>query len=63
MANPFEKISGIYKSIVNELTKCSWPTWEELYESTVLVITSSVLLSLFVLVVDLVISNIVKYVT
>lgn len=61
--NPFEKISNMYKAIVSELSKCTWPTWNELYESTVLVIVSSIILSLFVLVVDLVIQNIVNYVT
>jgi preprotein translocase subunit SecE len=63
MWNPFEKISKFYKSITTELGKCTWPTWEELYESTTLVIFSSILLSLFVFVVDLVIQRIVKYVT
>lgn len=63
MWNPFEKISRLYKSVVGELAKCTWPTWEELYESTVLVIMSSLLLSLFVFIVDLVVSNIVTYVT
>ncbi|MDT8390643.1 MAG: preprotein translocase subunit SecE [Lentisphaeria bacterium] len=63
MWNPFEKISGFYKAVVSDLSKCTWPTWEELYESTVLVITSSLVLSLFVLVVDLFIRNIVSFLT
>lgn len=63
MWNPFEKTSGLYKAVISDLSKCTWPTWEELYESTVLVIVSSLVLSFFVLVVDLLIRNIVSYLT
>jgi len=63
MVNPIDKIRSFYTSIVGELAKCTWPTWQELYESTVVVIVSSVLLSLFVLVVDVVIRQLVRLVT
>ena len=63
MFNPIEKISGFYKAVMAELAKCTWPTWDELWESTVVVITSSILLSLFVFVVDIVIRQIIEYVT
>jgi preprotein translocase subunit SecE len=35
-----------------ELEKCSWPTWEELKGSTLLVFITIVLLGLFTVVVD-----------
>jgi preprotein translocase subunit SecE len=35
-----------------ELRKCSWPTWEELKGSTVVITISIALLGLFVFVVD-----------
>ena len=35
-----------------ELKKCSWPTWEELKGSTVVITISIALLGLFVFVVD-----------
>jgi preprotein translocase subunit SecE len=35
-----------------ELRKCSWPTWEELKGSTVLIIIMVALLGLFVVVTD-----------
>lgn len=62
MWNPIEKISGFYKAVVADLSKCTWPTWEELYESTVVVIASSIILSLFVLVVDVLVRNVVNFV-
>ncbi len=63
MFKPIEKTTAMYRSVVAELAKCTWPTWEELWESTVLVIVSSLLLSLFVFIVDLIAQNIVSYVT
>ena len=35
-----------------ELRKCTWPTWEELKGSTVVVVISIILLGLFTVVVD-----------
>ena len=35
-----------------ELRKCTWPTWEELKGSTVIVMISIVILGLFTVVVD-----------
>jgi preprotein translocase subunit SecE len=41
-----------------ELEKCSWPTWQELKGSTVLIFVSLGLLGVFTVVVDLVFSYI-----
>jgi preprotein translocase subunit SecE len=41
-----------------ELKKCSWPTWLELRGSTILIIVSVLLLSVFVVLVDVGLFNI-----
>lgn len=52
MWNPVEKIRDTYNATVAELKKCTWPTRDELKESTVVVIVSVIILSAFVFVVD-----------
>lgn len=52
MWNPIEKIRTTYHDTVAELKKCTWPTWNELSESTVVVILSVVILSVFVFATD-----------
>jgi preprotein translocase subunit SecE len=37
-----------------ELRKCSWPTWDELKESTVLVMVVTLLIGVFTVIVDFV---------
>ena len=51
--------AGHIKSLANyiaetreELRKCSWPTWEELKGSTVLIVIMVALLGIFVVVTD-----------
>ena len=46
-----------------ELRKCTWPTWEELRGSTVLVVVSIVLLGAFTVVVDFALAGFVKWMT
>lgn len=41
-----------------ELKKCTWPTWDELKGSTVLVMVSILLIGLFTVVVDYVLANV-----
>jgi preprotein translocase subunit SecE len=41
-----------------ELKKCSWPTWEELKGSTALVIFMIVLLGVFVIVIDVILTQV-----
>jgi preprotein translocase subunit SecE len=52
MINPIEKITTIYHETVGELRKCTWPGWSELIDSTVVVIASVAILTLFVGVTD-----------
>lgn len=44
-----------------ELRKCTWPTWEELRGSTVLVVVSVLMLTAFTWVIDLVLVNVVRW--
>ena len=45
-----------------EMSKVSWPTWEELKSSTYVVLTLSLILILFLFVVDFLLAEILKVV-
>ena len=53
----FDKIKKFLKEIRFELTKVTWTTREELIYSTIVVIVVSIILSIFIGVVDLGLSN------
>ena len=55
-------VRAFLDEVRTELKKCSWPTWAELKESTVVVIASVVLLGVFVGVSDLVLNGVLKLV-
>jgi len=63
MTNPVKAIQKYYFETVTELKKCTWPTKHELYESTVLVISSTILLTVFVWIADHIIEFGVRYLT
>lgn len=63
MTSPINKIRQLYHDVVAELKKCSWPTWHELGESTVVVIVTALLLSGFVLLIDTLTRIIVRWLT
>src|SRR5438552_7914428 len=46
-----------------ELRKCTWPTWEELKGSTVIVAVSIVLLGGFTVLVDFIFTMLVRFIT
>ena len=48
------------KETMEELKKCTWPTWEELQGSTVVVIVSVGLLGIFTVGVDLLVASIIR---
>ena len=50
------KIRAYVAETQEELKKCTWPTWDELKGSTVLVMITMALLGLFTIVVDFVLS-------
>jgi preprotein translocase subunit SecE len=49
----FLRLSGYFRETQEELKKCTWPTWDELTGSTVVVIVSVALLGGFTIGVDL----------
>ena len=57
MAN---KIAGFFNDIKLEMSKVSWPTKDELIGSTIIVIVSLAILSLFIGFCDLFLSKIVN---
>jgi preprotein translocase subunit SecE len=57
MAN---KVVGFFSDIKLEMSKVSWPTKDELIGSTIVVIVSLAVLSLFIGICDVVLSKIVN---
>ena len=45
---PLSRVGTFIKDVQAELLKCTWPTWAELRQSTLVVIVSFLLLGLFV---------------
>jgi preprotein translocase subunit SecE len=54
-----KRIREFFEGVVFEMKKVSWPTWQELKGSTLVVILLSVILSVFLFVVDLILSKLV----
>ena len=57
MAN---KVAGFFNDIKLEMSKVSWPTKDELIGSTIIVIVSLAILSIFIGICDLLLSKIVN---
>jgi preprotein translocase subunit SecE len=58
----FLKLSGFWQQTMEELRKCTWPTWDELMGSTVVVIVAVALLGGFTILADFVITNIIRFI-
>ena len=56
----FLRLSGYWNETVDELKKCTWPTWEELNGSTVVVIVSVALLGGFTVAVDFLLASVIR---
>jgi preprotein translocase subunit SecE len=52
MNNWLNKTRNFINETIAELNRCTWPSRDELYESTILVIVTVLLLALFVTAVD-----------
>jgi len=52
MKNPFRATRIFVGEMITELQKAAWPTRQELWDSTVVVIVACVLLGLFTSIVD-----------
>jgi len=57
------RFTAYVEATQEELRKCTWPTWEELKGSTVVVAVSIVLLGAFTFAVDFVCSLFVRWIT
>jgi preprotein translocase subunit SecE len=63
MANPFRSARIFFGELVAELQKASWPTREELKDSTIVVIIACALLGLFVSISDFALYQVVDLFT
>ncbi len=54
------RIATYMQETREELKKCTWPTWEELKGSTVLITVTIALMGMFVMVADLVLRFILR---
>ncbi|MBP6863938.1 MAG: preprotein translocase subunit SecE [Candidatus Didemnitutus sp.] len=63
MANPFRSARIFFGELVAELQKASWPTREELKDSTIVVIVACLLLGLFTSVSDFALYQVVDLLT
>jgi preprotein translocase subunit SecE len=55
-----EKIIAFFQDVVKEMKKVTWPTKEELVESTKIVIVVCVVFALFTYVIDIIINEAFK---
>jgi preprotein translocase subunit SecE len=55
-----EKIITFFQDVVKEMKKVTWPTKEELIESTKIVIVVCIVLAVFTYVIDMIISQAFK---
>jgi preprotein translocase subunit SecE len=56
----FLRLSGYFRETQEELKKCTWPTWDELIGSTVVVMVSVALLGGFTVGVDFVVTSVLR---
>ncbi len=59
-AGYFLKISAYWAEMMEEMRKCTWPTWDELIGSTLLVMVSTGIVGGFTVGVDYICSSIIK---
>ena len=57
-----KKISQFLGDVRSEMDKVSWPTWDELRSSTYVVLTLSLILIIFLFVIDFVLAKILNIV-
>ncbi|MHB8580026.1 MAG: preprotein translocase subunit SecE [Ignavibacteriaceae bacterium] len=55
-----EKIIAFFDDVIKEMKKVTWPTMEELKESTTVVIVTCLMLAAFTYLIDMVITQIFK---
>jgi preprotein translocase subunit SecE len=55
-----DKIVGFFEDVLKEMKKVTWPTKNELMESTKIVIIVCMILAVFTYVIDMVINQVIK---
>ncbi|MFQ5602835.1 MAG: preprotein translocase subunit SecE [bacterium] len=55
-----EKPTKFFTDVNQEMSKVSWPTYEELKGSTIVVVILSILLATFIFFIDTILRNIIK---
>ncbi len=55
-----EKIVNFFNDVVKEMKKVTWPTKEELKESTIIVIVVCIIIAAFTWLIDMAITQIIK---
>ncbi|GMU96530.1 MAG: preprotein translocase subunit SecE [Ignavibacterium album] len=55
-----EKIIAFFQDVLKEMKKVTWPTKEELFESTKIVIVVCLVLAAFTYVIDMLINQVLK---
>lgn len=63
MQNPIHQLRNFYMQTAAEMGKCTWPSRQELFESTMVVIVTVLMISVFVTVIDWLSSNLIKVLT
>lgn len=58
-----DSIRNFFTSTMDEMRKSSWPTRDQLFESTILVIVALAVSTAFITVVDQILFKVVKYLT
>jgi len=59
----FGKIRTFFENTAEEMKKCTWPTRDQLIESTLLVLVTLVILAAYVSGIDFVLIKIIKWLT
>ena len=57
------RLANYWRETMEEMKKCTWPTWAELKGSTLVVFIAIVILGVFCYVADLVFANLVRLLT
>ena len=63
MKNPFTSIRLLYKEMMIELKKATWPTKKELRDSTVVVLIATAILGSYIALIDFSLMNGVELLT
>jgi preprotein translocase subunit SecE len=58
--NWFARINAFFADVRAELKKVSWPSWPELRSATWVVIVSTVLVTVFIVIVDFVLDKVLR---